>query len=313
MSRLAAAAFALLLTLAGSLAMAAEQPSIIAHRGASGLAPENTLPAFRGAIEAGADGIELDVHLTRDGHVVVHHDYRISREWARLDGEWLDAPGPAVRDLTLAEVQRYDVGRLRPFSDYGKRYPDYLPADGTRIPTLSDVLALVRDEAPADFQIWLELKLAPADLEPTSDPATLADAALEALRRFGMIDRTTLISFYWPALYHAQKQQPDLKTGYLSAERDWLNNIQAGRPGISPWTAPLDVDDYGRSVPAAIEAAGGDAWSVFHGDLTPARLIDAHAGGLAVGIWTIRKRAEIQPALESGADVITTDRPDWFR
>ncbi len=67
--------------------MAAEKPSIIAHRGASGLAPENTLPAFRAAIEAGADGIELDVHLTRDGHLAVHHDYRISMEWARLDGE----------------------------------------------------------------------------------------------------------------------------------------------------------------------------------------------------------------------------------
>lgn len=313
MSRLAAAAFALLLTLAGSLAMAADQPLIIAHRGASGLAPENTLPAFRAAIEAGADGIELDVHLTRDGHLAVHHDYRISREWARLDGEWLDAPGPAIRDLTLAEVQRYDVGRLRPFSDYAERYPDYRPADGTRIPTLADVLTLVRDEAPADFQIWLELKLAPADLEPTSDPVALADAALERLHSFGMLERTTLISFYWPALYHAQKQQPGLKTGYLSAERDWLNNIQAGRRGPSPWTQPLDADDFGHSVPAMIEAAGGHAWSVYHRDLTPARLIDAHARGLAVGIWTIRKRSEIQPALESDADVITTDRPDWFR
>jgi glycerophosphoryl diester phosphodiesterase len=307
------AAFILLFTLAGSLAMAAEKPLIIAHRGASGLAPENTLAAFRTAIEVGADGIEFDVQLTRDGQAVVVHDFRISKEWARLDGHWIDGEGPAVRDLSLAEIRRYDVGRLRPFSQYAKRYPDYRPADGARVPTLAEVLALVRDEAPAGFQMWLELKVAPADEAASSDPIATTDATLAALQEFGLVNQTVLISFHWPALYYAQRLMPGLKTGYLSAERSWLNNIRLGQPDRSPWTAPFDANDYGRSIPRTIKAAGGYAWSVYHGDLTPERLADATAQGLQVGIWTIRNRSEIPSALATGAAVITTDRPDWFR
>ncbi len=64
------------------------KPFIIAYRSASGLGPENTLAAFAAAIASGADGIEFDVHLTVDGHVIMHHDYCINREWTRLDGEW---------------------------------------------------------------------------------------------------------------------------------------------------------------------------------------------------------------------------------
>ena len=288
-------------------------PAIIAHRGASGLAPENTLPAFRKAIEVGADGIEFDLHLTADGAVVVHHDYRISSEWARKDGVWITGEGPAIRDMTLAEVCAYDVGRLAPGSKYAKRYPGYMPTDGATIPTFDEVLALVKAEAPAGFQLWVEVKVAPAEEEPTSDPIALTEKAVAALKAAGMLDQTTLISFFWPALYHAQKLSPGIRTGYLSAERGWLNNIQAGRPDRSPWIAPFDVDDYGRSVPRTIKAARGTAWSVYWRDLTAERLAEARAAGLQVGVWTIRHRDEIAPLHALGVDIITTDRPDWFR
>ena len=293
--------------------MAGKKPLIIAHRGASGLAPENTLPAFRAAIAAGADGIEFDVQLTRDGQAVVVHDFDISKEWARLDGRWIDAKGPAVRDLTLADIRRYNVGRLRPFSQYDKRYPDYVPADNATIPTLREVLALVSDEAPPGFQMWLELKVAPAGEAAASDPIATARAALAALQEFGLVQQTVLISFYWPALYYSQRQLPGLRTGYLSSERPWGNNIQAHRPDRSPWTAPFDAADYGGDIPAMIRAAGGYAWSVYHLDLTPERLAQARSQGLTVGVWTIREHPEADAALAAGVDVITTDRPDWFR
>jgi glycerophosphoryl diester phosphodiesterase len=300
------------LTLWGSMAMAAD-PTIIAHRGASGLAPENTLPAFERAIEAKSDGIEFDVHLTADGEVVVHHDFQLSPEWTRKDGTWLNGPGPALRDLTLAEVRAYDVGRLSPGSKYAKRYPAYTPVDGTPVPTLAEVLELVRAKAPADFELWVELKLAPSGEAPTSDPVALSDKTIAQLAAASMLNRTTLISFYWPALLHAQRTHPGIRTGYLSAERSWTNNIQAGRPDSSPWTAPFDIDDFGHSVPGMIKAAGGNAWSVYWRDLTPERLVEARRLGLQVGIWTIRSEDEVVDALATGADVITTDRPDWFK
>ena len=288
-------------------------PAIIAHRGASGLAPENTIAAFAKAIEAGANGVELDLHRTADGAIVVHHDYRLSPEWARNDGAWIREKGPAIRDMTLAEVRAFDVGRLAPASKYAERYPDYQPADGAGVPTFEEVLDLVNAKAPADFQLWVELKLAPAAEEPASDPIALTEGALAALREADLLGRTTLISFYWPALFNAQRIEPKVRTGYLSAERRWLDNLQAGRPGRSPWTAPFDVDDYGRSPARLIKAAGGQAWSVYWRDLTPERLAEARRAGLQVGVWTIRRQDEVAAAMALGVDVITTDRPDWFR
>lgn len=289
------------------------EPYIIAHRGASGLAPENTIPAFEKAIEVGADGIEFDLQLTADGAIVVHHDYRMSPEWTRKDGRWLTADGPAIRDMSLAQIKSFDLGRLAPASKYLKRYPDYKPYDGVTVPTLTEVLDLVKAKAPPKFQLWIELKVAPADERPSSDPIALTEKTLAELKAAGVLKRTTLISFYWPALYHAQRLAPGIKTGFLSAERRWLNNVQAGRPGQSAWIAPFDVDDYARSIARTIRAAGGKVWSVYWRDLTPERLADARSQELGVGIWTIRHRSEIEPALALGIDVITTDRPDWFK
>jgi glycerophosphoryl diester phosphodiesterase len=288
------------------------RPTIIAHRGASGLAPESTLAAFEKAIEVGADGIEFDVHLTADGQVVVHHDYCINKEWARFGGVWLGETGPAIRDLTLSEVQSYDMGRLAPGSEYQAKYPEYVPADGACIPTLQQVLDLVSERAPPGFQLWLELKLSPPDQAPTSDAIALADATLAILASAGMMDQTIMISFYWPALYHVQRQVPRMKTGFLSVQQPGNDTIQAGQPDISPWTAPLNADDHGGSVPAVIKAAGGDTWSVSWSDLTQDRLAEARRLGLSIGVWTIRHRDEGEVVKALGVDVITTDRPDWF-
>src|SRR5688572_214117 len=106
----------LILWLAGC---AAPGLDVQGHRGARGLAPENTLPAFEKALALGVTTLELDVGVTRDGVVVVGHDPTINPDIARgPDGQWLAARGPAIRELTFAELQRYDVGRLKPGSNY---------------------------------------------------------------------------------------------------------------------------------------------------------------------------------------------------
>src|SRR4051794_18770412 len=93
------------------------------HRGARALFPENTLEGFAAALGIGVGAIELDVATTADGVVVVTHDLRLNPDLVRgPDGAWLAAPGPPVRSLTLAELRHYDVGRLRPGSDYAALY-----------------------------------------------------------------------------------------------------------------------------------------------------------------------------------------------
>ena len=88
-------------------AASARDITVIAHRGASGLAPENTMAAFRKAIEVGADGIELDVQLSKDGKVVVYHDLYLKPELTRLDGEWLKAKGASIASLSFGASRRF--------------------------------------------------------------------------------------------------------------------------------------------------------------------------------------------------------------
>ena len=130
--RLAAPLVALLLN-APALAF-----DLQAHRGGRGLAPENTLAAFAQAAALGVDTLELDVGLTADGVVVISHDTSLNPDHTRdAQGQWLPAKGPKIRSLTLEQLQRYDVGRLRPESDYGKQFARQKPVDGQRIPTLA--------------------------------------------------------------------------------------------------------------------------------------------------------------------------------
>ena len=90
---------------------------IVAGATGYGVWPANTLEGARACLAEPIDGIEIDVLLTADGHVVAHHDYWLSRDATRLNGEWLAERGPALKALTLEALRRYDVGRLRPGSD----------------------------------------------------------------------------------------------------------------------------------------------------------------------------------------------------
>ena len=107
------------------------------HRGARGLAPENTLAAFSMALSIGVTTLELDLAMTSDGILVVSHDSRLNSDHTRAaDGKFLDAEGPAIRSLTLAQVKHYDVGRLKPGTAYAAAFPEQRAMDGVRIPTL---------------------------------------------------------------------------------------------------------------------------------------------------------------------------------
>src|ERR1700685_1374988 len=103
----------------------------IARRGGAGLMPENTLAAFRDAVARGCDGAELDVQLSRDGEVVVYHDYRLKTEITRgADGRFLARPTPRIKDLTLAELRAFDIGGCDPESDYARTHPMVRAVDG---------------------------------------------------------------------------------------------------------------------------------------------------------------------------------------
>jgi glycerophosphoryl diester phosphodiesterase len=315
----------LLLVFLAALAAGCATPfDLQGHRGARGLAPENTLPAFATALAIGVTTLELDTAVTRDGVVVVSHDPFLNPDIARgPDGRWLEKRGPNIRDLDYEALARYDVGRLKPGTNYARLYPEQVAVDGTRIPKLAEVFALVERSGNRSVRFNIETKISPGAPEESLAPEPYARKLVEEIRRAGMASRSTIQSFDWRTLQAAQKIAPAIPTVYLTVQQKFLDNVctgaGAGSPGIaaidcqpSAWTAGFQLRDYG-SVPKMIKAAGGKTWSPFHDDIDAAKVKEAHDLGLTVVVWTVNDPARIAEMLDLGVDGIISDRPDLVR
>ncbi len=283
------------------------------HRGARGLAPENTLPAFALALGIGVTTLELDIAITQDGVLVISHDPALNADLTRsADGKFLEASGPLIRSLTFEQLSRYDVGRLKPGTTYARRYPEQKPVDGTRLPRLADLFALVKKSGNEQVRLAIETKVTPTQPQETIAPEAFARAVIAAIRKAGMAQRASIISFDWRTLAVVQKEAPEIATVYITAQQDWLDNIGARKGEASAWTAGIQHKDHG-SVPRMIKAAGGHYWSSFFGDLDAAQVQEAHALGIQVLAWTVNEPRQMVRLIEMGVDGIVTDRPDLLR
>jgi glycerophosphoryl diester phosphodiesterase len=310
---LSAALSALLMAgCAAVLPTAKQHFDLEAHRGGRGLAPENTLAAFSNAVDLGVTTLELDIGLTADGVVVISHDTSLNPDHTRdASGAWL-APntGAAIRSLTLAQLQTYDVGRLNPTSNYGKQFALQQPRDGERIPTLAALFAQVQargaDAATVRFNI--ETKIDPTKPEETAAPEPMVRALLAEIDKAKMADRVTIQSFDWRTLALVGKLAPQLPRAYLTTPRTLKD---------SRWTAGIDAAGF-ASVPQMVRAASANApgpeiWSPAFADLTPTVIKEAQKLGLKVLPWTVNQRADMQRLMDWGADGIITDYPDILR
>jgi glycerophosphoryl diester phosphodiesterase len=295
------------------LCLQAQAFDLQGHRGARGLAPENTLAGFALTLSLGVSTLETDIAVSRDGVLLISHDPALNPDITRgPDGQFLAARGPVIWHTDFAELQRYDVGRLKPGTRYAAMYPDQKPHDGARLPKLDELLALVKRSGNEQVRLALEIKVRPDAPDETMAPEPFARKLVDAVRQAGMAPRTTILSFDWRALQAVQKLAPEIGTVYLSIQRPNFDNIGAGRPGASPWTAGLAHAEHG-SVPKMIKAAGGRIWSSFHGDLDAAKVKEAQALGLTVLAWTVNEPARIAQVMDMGVDGIVTDRPDLLR
>ena len=284
------------------------------HRGARGLAPENTLAGFTRALAVGVTTLELDTGVTKDGVVVVSHDRVLNPDHTRdAAGNFLAVPGPAIADLTHAELGAYDVGRIRPGSRLAAAFPEQVPVDGERIPRLADVFALVERSGNRAVRFNIETKIDPAHPEQTVSPLAFARALEAVIRESGMTSRVTVQSFDWRTLRLLGALAPDIALVALTDQQEGEDTIEAGKPGPSPWLGELDVDDHGGSVPKLVQALGAKTWSPHARDLTPALVIEAHSLGLAVVPWTVNEPADMERAVALGIDGLITDYPDRLR
>jgi len=284
------------------------------HRGARGLRPENTLAGFAWTLELGVRTLELDCGLTRDGVVVVSHDSSLNPDITRdSSGKFLEAAGPPLHTLTFAELQQYDVGRIRPGSDYAARFPEQQPVDGQRIPRLADVYALVRESGNREVRFNIETKLDPLQPELTASPEAFVKALVEVVREARMETRTTIQSFDWRTLALVRRLAPEIVTVALTDQQPGEDTMEIGKPGASPWLGGLDVDDYEGSVPKTVKAIGAKVWSPHALDLDERLIAEAHALGLAVVPWTVNDPKDMERVLAVGVDGLISDRPDLLR
>lgn len=209
-------------------------PLVIAHRGDSARRPENTLASFASALEVGAEILEFDVHLTRDGHVVVLHDAAVDRT---TDGAGF------VREMTLAEVRSLSAG-------YPSRFGDEYR--GERIPTLAEVLGHIRDRAIGMIEIKHDAVT--ADAEGGIEAHTVAE-----VRKAGMETQVALISFARTALLRCRSFAPDILRGHLF-HRASVEDVLAGAREIAstlvlPEKGMLSVELRDRARAAGIKVA----------------------------------------------------------
>ena len=251
-------------------------PLVIAHRGASAYAPENTLAAVDKADGLGFDWVENDVQLTRDGVLVVIHDTGLKRT---TDAEEVfpDRAPWAVKDFTAAEIARLDAG-----SWFGPRYA------GARVPTLQQYLRRIGRN---DQNLLLEIKS--PEIYPGIERATL-----RVLRQEGWLDREhvrsrlVIQSFGAGSLRKVHEQHPDVITGLLGTP------AVADLPSYAEFTDRINPSHaaVSREYVAAVHALKG-----------------AHGKRLQINTWTVNDAAQARRVARYGVDGVITNAPDVVR
>lgn len=245
------------------------------HRGARAVRPENTLPAFEYAIQAGVDVLELDVAVTKDNVLVVSHDPRMNSHYCTAPAGWLGTN--VIREMTLPELRRWDCG-----AKVNPQFPRQVAVPGTRVPTLDEVYAL----APrGKFEFNVETKIFAKYPELTPAPDEFARLMVEAIRRHKLEKRVIVQSFDFRTLKAVKQLAPEIR---LSALFEAM--------GL-------------RDVVKATVETGATICSP-HYTLVNAALVErAHAAGLQVVPWTANEPEQWKKLVEAGVDAIISDDP----
>jgi glycerophosphoryl diester phosphodiesterase len=290
------------------------KPKVVASECCAGLHPQNTLRGFEFCLESAVDGIEFDVHLSRDKQVVVQHDYSLNGRITRsLSGEWLEnlpqwkGEALTIGALSLEELKQFDVGRYLPESPEAKSYPNYQPADGEKIPTLEELLR-AHQAAASDAELWIELKTTPFDRGVSSDPNALLAAVLGLVEQYCVVSKTILLAFEWQLLIDAKAACPGIGTDFLTINPEFVRKLYRKKGRIQPreMYRPLDPTAYNNSLPRTIGAASGQWWGPYVEDVSAHDINIAHDNNVKVNLWGVGSNDEaIEQALQLKADAIT--------
>lgn len=246
------------------------------HRGSRGTHPENTLPAFQEAVDAGAQVLELDLQLTRDDVPLVSHDPEIGTLCDDENGKPVTTPIP-VRTLTFAQIQKYTCGaRINP------RFPEQKIIPGTRLPSLEAFLTWAKKNA-AGLEFNIETKMTAPRAELVADPKLFAERVVALFKKHGVVNKTILQSFDFRTLRAARAIEPKLRLSCLFEDQKSFCDASAAEHATfaSPNWEYVTAEEIAR----------------------------CHAKNIQVVPWTANTEEAWKKLLDTKADAIITDYP----
>lgn len=274
-----------------------------AHRGGRGLMPENTMAAFRYAIEhVGVTTLELDIAMTKDGILVISHDPFLNPQKVSKDGQFI-GDKPLIKDMTYEQLLQYDFGVMR--SDY--RMPHQVQVEKEKIPSLEEVFAFVKEmqeKTGNRYMINAETKVFPEIFGYTYDAKTFVNALVPLIKKYGLENTVMVQSFNWESLKLVKEMEPKITTVALLQNIYYENTL---------WTAGLKLSDFGGDPVKMAKSLGVDVISPYYKLCNSNMIKTSHEYGMLVVPWTIDDKLEMERFISMGVDGIITDYPDILR
>lgn len=272
------------LILAAQSWSAGKAPLVHGHRGCRAVLPENTIAAFDGALRAGADVLELDLNVTKDGVVVVSHEREIDPEICRFkDGR--PAEKVPIRSLTLAQVKEYDCGSIK-----NPKFPAQTASPGQPIPTLAELFAYVKASgypSASKVQFNIETKIVPGEPDLSPSPGEFAKQVVAVVRGAKMESRTIIQSFDRRTLEAVRGLEPRIRLSML-------------------------ISDNLPDLVAVAKAQKVHIISPYHPWITKEDVRALHAINVQVAPWTVNEEKDWERMLDLGVDAVITDDPGSF-
>jgi glycerophosphoryl diester phosphodiesterase len=270
------------------------------HRGARGLKPENTIPAFEKALELGVYTLELDIVLTKDKQILVHHDTEVNPQLC-VHKEGIPVKKELISNLTLFEVQKLDCGSIKNIY-----FPKQETVPGTPIPTLTDVIRFVKGyekKNPKKSKVILniELKFPPKTGEP--EIQEFVSLLVKTLEQEAFLDSCLVQSFDLRSLPVLKELKPNIPTSALfyPSKTDQF------------WMKYFGGDSVRRKVIDTAKYVGASYVSPYYGYINSQFVEYAHSQNLKVLVWTVNTKEEMQRLHDLGVDGIISDYPDYLK
>lgn len=266
------------------------KPLFYAHRGGRALWPENTLCAFKQTLKTKADFIDMDVQFSADDVMMITHNSGLAADLTQLEGHWVNKKTP-IRHLTMQELQRYELGQLKPDSKTAKQFPLQKSMHHCYMPTLAQGIDFIKLNDARNIGFQIELKVPLKQEQDKTLPTKYAKHIVALLEDKAIIERTEIQSFDFRVLSEIAKLNPKVKLAFLTEKQ----------PGD-------------KKLFKQISALNGSLWEPASEDVTEKSIQLAHKMNLRVVVWGLptepeQERKVMRKLIKAGVDGIITDNP----